>query len=217
MSDENRESRRHKLIAPNERVVIVMIGLPARGKSYMAKKIYKYLIHLNIESKVFNLGSYRRLLTRNQTVGKTSASFFDPTNDKTRNIRKACCIAGMNDMLTYFNSGGYVGILDGTNSTLYRRQLIRQYFNDKSSNKFNIFILYIESICNDDSIIKNNIIKIKLNNPDYSGVNKDKAIKDFYKRIEMYQKHYKSVDKNEGSYIKIINVGTEVIGFKIDS
>lgn len=40
-------------------LVIAMVGLPARGKSYLVKMILRYLKWTGFESKVFNVGSYR--------------------------------------------------------------------------------------------------------------------------------------------------------------
>lgn len=41
-------------------LVIAMVGLPARGKSYLVKMIMRYLKWTGFECKVFNVGSYRR-------------------------------------------------------------------------------------------------------------------------------------------------------------
>ena len=42
------------------------------------------------------------------------------------------------------------------------------------------------------------------------------ALQDFNERIKMYKKKYVQVGKDEGSYIKVINVGTEVTGYQIN-
>jgi len=206
-----------QLMAPCHKLVVVMVGLPARGKSYMAKKIYKYLRHLNLITKLFNLGSYRRVATKDTTVGKASASFFDPDNEEAVKIRRQCCLDGMADLVSWFNTGGQVGILDATNTTLERRNMIRQFFKTKVSElEYDVSLLYVESICNDESIVQNNIITVKLKNPDYCTVDAQKAINDFNERIANYQKKYVQVGKDEGSYIKVINVGIEVNGYMID-
>ena len=43
--------------------VIIMVGLPARGKTYIATKLCRYLNWIGMKTKVFNLGEYRRQLT----------------------------------------------------------------------------------------------------------------------------------------------------------
>jgi len=42
------------------KLVIVMVGLPARGKSYITKKLVRYLNWLQHDSKIFNVGERRR-------------------------------------------------------------------------------------------------------------------------------------------------------------
>ncbi|CEJ91613.1 Putative 6-phosphofructo-2-kinase 1 [[Torrubiella] hemipterigena] len=42
------------------KLVIVMVGLPARGKSYITKKLQRYLSWQQHESKIFNVGNRRR-------------------------------------------------------------------------------------------------------------------------------------------------------------
>ncbi|KAI4803102.1 hypothetical protein KUCAC02_006659 [Chaenocephalus aceratus] len=44
----------------NPPTVIVMVGLPARGKTYMSKKLTRYLNWIGLPTKVFNVGEYRR-------------------------------------------------------------------------------------------------------------------------------------------------------------
>ena len=42
------------------KLVIVMVGLPARGKSYVTKKISRYLNWLQHDTRIFNVGERRR-------------------------------------------------------------------------------------------------------------------------------------------------------------
>ena len=41
-------------------VALIMVGLPARGKTYTARRIARHLDWLGHRSKVFNVGNYRR-------------------------------------------------------------------------------------------------------------------------------------------------------------
>lgn len=43
------------------KLVIVMVGLPARGKSYITKKVARYLNWLQHDTEIFNVGKRRRL------------------------------------------------------------------------------------------------------------------------------------------------------------
>jgi hypothetical protein len=58
----------------HHKLIVGMVGLPARGKSYTSKKIVRYLSWIGLQAKVFNIGDYRR-----QVAGKEcTADFFDP-------------------------------------------------------------------------------------------------------------------------------------------
>jgi 6-phosphofructo-2-kinase/fructose-2,6-biphosphatase 2 len=70
-------------IAPeSSKLAVVMVGLPARGKSYTARRIERYLSWLGYRTGVFNVGEYRRkrrrprsaqLLRSRQPAGRRDA------------------------------------------------------------------------------------------------------------------------------------------------
>lgn len=43
-----------------QKLVFCLVGLPARGKSYIARKICRYLQWVGVRTAVFNVGSYRK-------------------------------------------------------------------------------------------------------------------------------------------------------------
>ena len=43
------------------KLVIIMVGLPARGKSYITKKIQRYLSWQQHNTRIFNVGNRRRV------------------------------------------------------------------------------------------------------------------------------------------------------------
>ncbi|KAI9791882.1 MAG: hypothetical protein M1835_000060 [Candelina submexicana] len=49
------------------KLVIVMVGLPARGKSYVTKKLARYLNWLQHNTEIFNVGERRRVAAGGQT------------------------------------------------------------------------------------------------------------------------------------------------------
>ena len=48
------------------KLIIVMVGLPARGKSYLVKKIARYLNWLQHPTRIFNVGDRRRVAAGNR-------------------------------------------------------------------------------------------------------------------------------------------------------
>ncbi|KAM3077410.1 6-phosphofructo-2-kinase [Clarireedia jacksonii] len=51
------------------KLVVVMVGLPARGKSYITKKIQRYLSWQQHETRIFNVGTRRRVAVCQQSNG----------------------------------------------------------------------------------------------------------------------------------------------------
>jgi 6-phosphofructo-2-kinase/fructose-2,6-biphosphatase 2 len=131
--------------------VIVMVGLPARGKTYMAKKLARYFNWIGLETKVFNVGEYRRRTVTNFT---SSVEFFHPGNMEALSIREQCAKDALEDLVKWLQCGGEVAVYDATNSNRARRQMIYDYL----TNQFGIKILFIESICLDPEIIEANIL-----------------------------------------------------------
>ena len=201
----------------HKKFVLVMVGLPARGKSFIARKIRSYLSWLGIDVQWFNIGQYRRYCARD-TVGVQSADFFDPANQVTKKRRELYALIALAELEKYLVSGqGQVAILDGTNTTKYRRKMIRDFFARKNrpDPNLNVKIVFIESICNDESIIEKNILNVKLRSPDYVNVLPERAVRDFKERIKHYENMYFPVTEEDGSYIKLIDAGKKVIGHDV--
>jgi len=43
-----------------KKLVIALVGLPARGKTYLSRKISRYINWIGFNCKSFNIGNYRR-------------------------------------------------------------------------------------------------------------------------------------------------------------
>lgn len=63
------------------KLVIVMVGLPARGKSYVTKKLCRYLNWQQHSARIFNVGNTRR--KANQNVGPSKQPLPDTVAMKT--------------------------------------------------------------------------------------------------------------------------------------
>ena len=127
------------------KLLLVMVGLPARGKSFISRKLCRYLNWLGYKCKVFNLGSYRR-----QLLGSFhSHDWFRPDNTEGNKARQEMAEMALNDLLQWYQSdNGSVAIFDGTNSSKQRRQLI---INRLKKAKPDVIVkpIFIEVICND--------------------------------------------------------------------
>ncbi|KAH3676381.1 hypothetical protein WICMUC_002012 [Wickerhamomyces mucosus] len=195
----------------NIRICVVMVGLPARGKSFISQRIVRYLSWLSIKAKSFNVGNYRR-----EKKSHPNAEFFDSHNEDGLKIRKEAAVEAVKDMMKFFQDElGVVAILDATNSTKERRDWILKLCRENS-----IEPMFLESWCDDDSIITKNIMDVKTSSPDYLGQDPELAAKDFIKRISKYKETYEplEVETNKDlTFIKLINVSEQVIINKIET
>jgi broad specificity phosphatase PhoE/predicted kinase len=185
---------------------LVMVGLPARGKTYVARKIQRYLAWLGHQTQLFNVGNYRREHMGSQRTHE----FFDPANPEGVKQRTQMALMALDDMLGWFAQGGEVAIYDATNSTRERRRLIQERCVQNG-----VRVIFVESTC-DEATVEANVRATKLDSPDYVGVDPDVAVADFRARIAHYAKVYEPVDESEGSYIKLIDVGRQVIVNRIN-
>jgi 6-phosphofructo-2-kinase / fructose-2,6-biphosphatase 2 len=170
--------------------------------------VVRYLDWLSIEAKSFNVGSYRRADTP-----QPNAQFFDTSNVEGERLRKAAAEAAVTDMLLWFKQSTIakphtIAILDATNSTKARRRWIYDRCAPEG-----IEVIYVESKCDDEALIMANIREVKTTSPDYKGQDPEKAAADFRNRIRNYEKVYETIDEDEKdlTYVKLINVGRQVI------
>ncbi len=192
------------------RLVIVMVGLPARGKTYIARKVARFLSWLGYKARVFNIGDYRRAL-----LGANHRhDFFDPENLEGNRARSEMAEAALGDLLAWMDTGGEVAIYDATNSTQKRRATVRARCVAAG-----LQVVFIESACEDPAIIEANIRETKLTSPDYAGMDPEEAVADFRARIAHYQSRYEPLveaDAEGASYIKLIDVGRVVVVHRLD-
>jgi 6-phosphofructo-2-kinase/fructose-2,6-biphosphatase 2 len=207
-------------------LVCVIVGLPARGKTSIAQKLCRYLDWIGYETKVINVGQYRRRIAGAQRTHE----FFDTSNEEANRLRKQAAHEALDDMVYWLkdmlprkisllsldsisagipNAVRKVAIYDATNSTLSRREDIRKMCG-------NLPILFIESICNNDALIMENILQVKVSSPDYMKIEPEKAAQDFKERIGHYEKTYQPLNfdgicEKSASFVKLIDVGTQVI------
>jgi 6-phosphofructo-2-kinase / fructose-2,6-biphosphatase 2 len=187
------------------KLMLGMVGLPARGKTFIAHKLARYLNWLGYKSRVFNIGNYRRELYG----AEKDASFFDPENKEAVEKRTKSAVAALEDMFEFMRNGGHAAIYDGTNSTISRRQLVVDTVSNMHGD-LQVDLVWIESICDDEAVISANILATKLGSPDYANMDPSQAIKDFRERIDNYKRGYEPVQAKDQSWVKLMNAGHQV-------
>ncbi|KAL5210568.1 hypothetical protein ABZP36_006191 [Zizania latifolia] len=186
-----------QMYGPKEdrKLAIVLVGLPARGKTFTAAKLTRYLRWLGHETKHFNVGKYRRL---KHGINQT-AEFFRGDNKEGVEARNEVAALAMEDMLSWMQEGGQVGIFDATNSTRSRRNMLMKMAEGKCKT------IFLETICNDQDVLERNMRLKVQQSPDYAEQTDFEAgVRDFKERLAYYEKVYEPVE--EGSYVKMIDM-----------
>jgi broad specificity phosphatase PhoE len=176
----------------SDRVVIAMVGLPARGKSYISKAVVRYLNFLGCPTRLFNAGQKRRT----EGVGGVEASFFDAKNLDAAAQRERMAMETLDELLEWLHestlpdAGCACGIFDATNTTKARREKVRRRV---AQERPPVRLVFVESICNDQATLDNNY-RMKLSNDDYRGKDPEAALDDFIERVRQYEMVYEPVD-----------------------
>lgn len=186
----------------DEKLYVVLMGLPARGKSTLAIRLRDYFLKEGIPARIFNNGNLRRrYLSQLET---SSSEFYSPENITAMELRRKLALMNMVRAKTYLRHNGTIAILDATNAGRERRSMIEKTLNDHD-------LLFIECVNDDDDILKMSI-REKIRLPEFAHL-KEKAEKEFLKRIDYYKMIYTPL-KTERNYIRIDTLQNMIIGEK---
>ncbi len=176
----------------DEKLYIVMVGLPARGKSTLAIGIQDAFRKSRIPARIFNNGNLRR---KYRDPHETSLSdFYHPDNTEAAILRKSLASINLELARAYLYGRGQVAILDATNVSRERRNMIEERLDDHP-------ILFIECINDDEDILNLSILeKTKL--PEFSHLDRPTAEREFLKRIDYYRMIYAPLT-SERNYIRM--------------
>jgi len=187
-----------------EQLCIVMVGLPARGKSTIARKLRENLVKDHISCRIFNNGQLRRRIRGQNT---TSPEFYDPANEEGVKLRERIALTNLDRARRYLQNVGQVAIIDATNVSFRRRQKIESFMDSHT-------ILFIECINNDEELLETSIRhKIKL--PEFKGLSAEMAIESFKRRILYYVSIYVPLMK-ERNFVKLDSLNNRIIQEEIN-
>ncbi len=180
------------------RLCIVLVGLPARGKSTLALRLRDGLEAEGLRVAIFNNGALRR-----QHYGEASSEpwFYDPTNEEGCKARDSLAQLNMRSARQYLETG-HVAILDATNASRMRREMLEREMG-------NLPRLYIECV-NEDADLVSASIQRKARLPEFAAVSRAEAVKRFTQRIEYYQSIYTPLDQ-EPCYIRLDTLWNRIL------
>ena len=166
------------------KLVIAMVGLPARGKSTMARKIAGTLELDEVKVRIFNNGDLRRRLSRENNH---APEVFSPENPAGVEFREKCARINLDLALNFLKNGGQVAIIDATNVTCRRRQLIKKTFPD-------LPLLFIECLNTDEEALEANLERKALLK-EFRHLSREQALDSFQKRIDFYERVYEPLNE----------------------
>lgn len=189
------------------KLVIVLVGKPGRAKTYVAHKLTRYLCWVRYAARVFTYSAIREEL-----YGRYQApEFFASTNAGGMAKRDAVCRRALQLCTKYLESGGEVGVLDGTNTSRKRRDFIRRTLNAGCPSS-NVELLWVECICEDPELIAASL-RQRVDAPEYAAnarfSSEAERMADFAKRCAQYD-GYESLQKGEGQRIAVYDFGRRV-------
>ena len=184
------------------RIAIVMVGLPARGKTHICVSMARYLAWLGVKTRIFHLGDYRRA-----TVGPggnvPEDYFFPNATPSSVMLRQKILKKCREDIYAWLNhENGQVAIYDAVNPTAAGRRSLAKEFA-----KHDVQTLFLESYVDDERILRENARNVKIHSPDFHGMDPDEAAKLYLRRIEMKIPVFETMSENDLNYVKMINAG----------
>jgi len=182
-----------------KKLYIVMVGLPARGKSTIANKLRENLVKDHIKTRIFNNGDLRRKLSPEDT---SYPEFYDPHNRQGVALREKIALINIGRAIQYLKGAGHVAILDATNVSARRRKRTAEMLNDHP-------VLFIECINQDEEILKASIDR-KVSLPEFRHLGKEAAIQSFCQRIRYYESIYTPV-KKERNLVRLDSLYNKIL------
>eukprot|EP00515_Schizochytrium_aggregatum_P006538 CAMPEP_0202071992 /NCGR_PEP_ID=MMETSP0964-20121228/2144_1 /ASSEMBLY_ACC=CAM_ASM_000500 /TAXON_ID=4773 /ORGANISM="Schizochytrium aggregatum, Strain ATCC28209" /LENGTH=594 /DNA_ID=CAMNT_0048639003 /DNA_START=56 /DNA_END=1840 /DNA_ORIENTATION=+ len=206
------------------KLIICMVGKPARGKTFLAAKIKRYCEWLGYRVKHVETVAVRRKM-----FGKVEPDdFFDSESVEMKDHRRAAQQESLKVAIEWLQRDeGQVAIYDATNSTRERRAWIKEYVQEHLVDRTQLNsvvshrVLWVESLSEDNELITRNFLELRATGPpfpEYKGLTDEQATQKFLEKLKFYDQEYEPLDseKEDISFIRISNFGKQVLVNKIN-
>ncbi|KAJ9612335.1 hypothetical protein H2200_003932 [Cladophialophora chaetospira] len=188
------------------RIAIATVGLPARGKTHISVALARYLRWLGVKTRIFHLGDYRRAIV-GQGSDVPDDYFFVNASASSVLLRQKILKKCREDIYHFLNhENGQIAIYDAVNPlSAGRRSLAKEFA------KHDIKCLFIETSCDDQRIIEENVRSVKISSPDYVGWPEAEAVKHYLNRVSAKIPHFETMEEPDLDWIKMINAGERLV------
>ncbi|SCU93280.1 LADA_0G02234g1_1 [Lachancea dasiensis] len=187
-----------QLPAADDKLVVILVGLPASGKSTISNHLIQHFNQDNrtvhLRCKTFNAGQTRRKLSCRSGVmklaNKSADDLFNPKNSQKKDQYAKLTLDQMFSELD--DDTCDVAIFDATNSTEQRRAFIFErlrLYNADMNRNYQITPVVLQVSCTDRAFVRYNIHN-KTFNQDYFDKPYEFAVRDFAKRLAYYHSQY---------------------------
>lgn len=193
------------------KVLICLVGLPARGKTRLSVSLTRYLRWLGVKTHPFHVSDYRRAKFANFADDVPDDYFSaEPSTSTGAIVREAVLNECLGDIVSFFEKDrGQVAVYDALNVLKKDRAHVEALFTKRG-----IKVLFIESIVDDPEVIRRNVSNAA-SSPDYEGWEPKIAMEDYLKRINANTPIYErmNADGTEASlsYVKFVNFGDRLV------
>ena len=187
----------------SDRLCIVLVGLPARGKSTLALRLRDGLEGEGLRVRIFNNGELRRI-----HCGEASSEpwFYDPDNEEGCRIRTMLSLHNMRAARDFLDSEGHVAILDATNASRERRYMLESEMRGK-------VILYVECVNDDPDLVAAGIQR-KAKLPEFARLSKEEATARFVQRVAYYASIYTPLAE-EDNFVRLDTLWNRILEERI--
>lgn len=216
------------LATRSDNLVCAMVGLPARGKTYIARKLCQYIsFFYGSPCKVFNVGEYLLRLVDGKFQ---KATFFDEANVEAKALRRRASENAVSDLCEWmaarkaskrkfapenseadkcssYISGefGAVAIYDATNSTKDRRAWLLEKLKPLGAK-----VVFLEVVCSDPDRLAENMASTHRTLQVQEVLSAEDTAAEIRERIGYYQQVYEPLSEKDFSWIKFVDGGREL-------
>jgi broad specificity phosphatase PhoE/adenylate kinase family enzyme len=191
-------------------VVVVLVGLPASGKTVLAHKLERFLNWSGIVTQIFKL---EEKLERHSS--EYMRNIFADKRRHMSEVQKENFLNAAAKIKFWLQGDGEIAILDGNNLTMEERQFIKNHVVGTLKYK----LLFVECIIDDTTLLEKNIKETLELSDAYKGLDFKEAYTDIKEKIKTMKTVYQQIShkkENTLSFIKFHNAGENIDVHRLD-